>query len=775
MWSESICKQEKIKVTCGVVPFYCGNILRTLMIAFLNVVIPFNSLRLKMICKVCFYFLSVFTTTCHGRSSEARKAVGNSTTVINPLRNFFLFTLAGYDSSLHFVLETSRNLNSQKFQLNLFIQKAYRLTRYKTVQITFCNASTLLNQTAQNYTTIANKNQLNVGKNISVLNSRKYSNFIVVDVYLSLRGARDILRNFKFKIIPNIILLYCDKPSKSDSALAKTFQRLRGVPLTSVFTAVHFNYSHFSILCFTCEKGYEIMDGNIRYSALVSKWDAFHKNLQRGRVEINVLTSESVFNFMDTTSCNIHRINVKTLRTFEDLCLHRIVQNFLNYTFNPFKKLSKRQSKLYGDVDTQMVVDSKHVRQMQDRQFEITGRGMVINPYVFFTILNQPDGQVFAMLRPFDTSCWVAISAVLIGYSAVLFLMPLVSKQLHYMGVLLTMFGTILEQPTDTVNRIFRISGIKPFPLMVAWTLWSTMVLQIGNNYKGTMVSLLATKSTPDEPATLKELLDSQLPLITRDGNNIENEVVCAIRDLYLKDILNSMSKPIPASNVFKRLHDSIKWVDAHLSRFESAVAYMKPFNLQDKNESVDLSKTFAIVETNQEAEFRRHLVNAFSDKWISKVYPLSDILTSRQMTAVKRNFFHKFFIKAFSSVEEAGLFTRWATYAWNVWKAALLNAGRFRVNKEAAQVFNATGKRPKYRVNLPKNLNGFIFSKIDHHSSSDLESEMVMSLTVHQATFFLLLFLQAFCVLVFMYELATRYSDCCHFHHSTEVTVFIN
>lgn len=706
-----------------------------------------------MFYQTCFYFCVVYIPYCCFQTRSAEKPHPKSTKNLNPLTDFFLSTLAGYDSSLHIIVDINKGPKKQKLQLNHLIQTAYRLTQYVTLEISILSGSELFHQYSHSHTSPQTKNELGA--------TRKYPNSLVVYIYLCLHSVTDFLWYHNFNIMPQIILFYCEALNISDVSLEDELRLLRGVPLTSIFIAIPFSYSYLSIVCFTCERDFEIIEGNIRYDALLSKWDNLHKNLQTGQVDVHIHEPDSTFDLIEASSCNTHVANLKMLRTFEDLCIHRIAQQILNYTFSPHKELASRHSEMHGFVDTQLMFDSRHVAEMQQLQFEITGHGMIINPYVFFTILNQLNGPVFAILRPFDIGCWIAVGAVLVTFSAILFLMPLVAKKLSFAEIIFTVFGTILEQPANTVNKIFKISGVKPLMLMVAWTLWSTMVIQGRSNYKGNMVSLLTKKKTPDEPSTLQELLDSKLPLITRDGDDLAFDKVCSIRDLHLKDILNSMKKPIPDSNKFKKLHDSIKWMDPSLSKFENAVAFQEPFRLIDKHEFVDFSKTFAIIETSQEAGFRHRLLNGLSDKWISKIYPLSQILISRQMTAVRMNSFGKYFIQIFSSVEAAGLCTRWASFAWNVGMARMLNQSRNRVNNEA------TKAGLKYRVNLPQNIFGFVFANADIHLSHSTEGEIARSLIVHKATFFLLFVLLAICNIVFIFEVASQYNFHCHCQNS--------
>lgn len=719
-------------------------------------------------------FFPLYLTLSFQPEVSKCKPHNKSIATLNPLRSLFKYTMESFDSTIHLNFDTSQNFSRDKFRMTDLIRNAYKWRRFLTFQITV--ADNWLHESLHNCSIIGNKKLFRTCCDQSIYLDRKYSKMLVIDIYPSPHCAKRALNHFSYKVIPNIVLLYFDQTNRSDSTLAKIFQQLQIAPLTSIFIALHNNYSHLSILCFTCETGFEKVANfsGFNYHNLLSKWTVLNRDLRTARVSISIWEEPAHFALAEISHCNIHSVNVQTLRTFEDLCLHRIIQKFLNYTFNPYRELSWRLSTEHGGVDTQVVVDSIHVERMLYSQFDFISSGMTVDPYVFFTTLNPADNEAFVMLRPFDASSWIVLIVALFGYSAILFFMPLVARNVDFFGIAISLLGTIPDQPANTVYKVFKISRMKPFLLMVAWTLWSAMVLEVGKQYKGALVSLLTAGSTPDEPSNLLDLLNSNLPLITRDGDNIENENLCAIRDLYLPDILVSIEQPIPESNVFKRLHDSIKWVDAHLARFQIAVAFKKHFQLEDKNGSVDFSKNFAIIEARQEAEFRRHILNAFSDKWISKIYPLSNLLTSRQMTAVKRNYFQRFFTKAFSSVEEAGLFRRWATFAWNDWQAVFLRDAVFRVKSEARRLFRTTGERLQYRVNLPENIFGFIFTEKQQRPSSHSVGQMAMTMRVHGTTFFLLLILEAFGVLLFVLELVYNRHNLCCWRHSTQVLLFL-
>lgn len=699
------------------------------------------------------FYLPAILLLC--AASSAQNKILKSTS-FDPIKGFIQFSLAGYDSSLHFILDRFKNFRGQESRHNIFIHKIYKFTRYKTIQISYYNRS-LPFQKMDSGNHLQKRRGIAATHLLSSINHQKHSNLIVTDVYLSSSSARRILGRTQLKTIPHIILIYSDIPgtSESEAVPAKHFQRLRKALFTSIFVILDHSNSYLGLLCFTCDEGYEKLEGNFRYPSLLEKWTVINKNMRTARIDINVLAPADIYELVEASNCNTHEENVHTLRTFEDLCLHRILQQLLNYTFNPFRKLPKNLGRIHGEVDTKIVVDTKHVSDMQIQRFEIVGQGMFIDPYIFISVLNPPTGPVFAMLRPLDMVSWICLISAVFGYSIVLFLMPQVSKRLRLLQILMAMTGVILDQPTNVIDKIFKISKIKPLSIMLAWTLWTAMIQQLGNEYKGTMTSLLTAGSTPTEPSNLNELLDSHLPVLTRDGNNIETETVCAIRDLYLQDIMNAMEKPIPASNVFKRLRDSIEWIDTDPFRFGVSLSFNKPVIVMDKNESADLSQPFAIIETQREAEFRHSILNAFSDKWISKIHLVSDMLTSRQMTAVKKNYFWRFFKKGFSIVEEAGLYNRWKSYAWNVWQVRLLKIVQQRVFDEAAKIENKTGKSSQYRMNFPQNIRGFIFARADNHLSSNSHKEIVVSMMVHQTTFLLYIILKCMCICVFISELS--------------------
>lgn len=701
----------------------------------------------KVYSKILFFIFTILLRFCSGKHSMEQK------TVQNPFKSFIQFTFTGTDYCVHFIYEGTRNISHQKeAKLSSFIHESYNLRKYQTLQITNYKRVSINHQrstSSLNQASIAN----NIRRYVSH-DSRRHAPF-TVNIYMSVRVAQRVLRNSKLKVAPTIILLNCDK-SKSDEALTKAFQKLANVPVTSIIMALHYNNSYLSLICFTCEHGFERIGESNNYKALLLKWKVLNGNLRMAKISIFIQWEEKPVNYkkMESNNCNIHNENVITHRTFKDLCLHKTIQKLLNYTFNPYQKPPRKiLRKPHGAVETSMDVTSLHIQQKRKQQFEILGRGMLVDPYVFFATLDPLGNQVFVMLRPFDMLSWIFLATTILSFSYVLFMMPLVAKNVSFINIFLSVLGTYLDQPTNIVFAIFRITRLKPLALMLVWTMWTAMVVQVGNLYKGTMVSLLAAKLTPFEPSTLQELLDSKLDIVSRDESYVNGtKLIFGLRDLHLNDILNATKKRTSGMSIFNQLHDALRWGVSSLRRFEIALAYKTPFDLRN-NETIDLTKNFAVMETQLEAEFRRDLVTALSEKCISKIYPVSYMLTSRQISAVRKNYFHRFFSKAFASVEESGLYSRWAKFAWSIVKQRMLNDARSNVNKVALDALNETGTILKFRLNLPTNTFGYIFTNQREESYSEFKGEMAMSMAVHKATFAFLLVLLGICFLIFVFE----------------------
>lgn len=690
---------------------------------------------------MCFFFLVciifLYTTCC------TDLAFTDATFDLSPLRDLFETTLRDINSTVHFIVDVSKNITLPNFHFEDGLKEAYRTTSFQILQITFTSP-----------TKVYQKQKL-LPRNFKVNTVFRKFTWFVTHIYFNLDGAYDILEKSKLKSAPNIAILFCDKTIKHNSNLTLRFRSFHKLPLTSIFIAVHYqnDHSYKSLLCFTCQLGFEKLAESTTYANLVHKWNRLNGNLREARIAIKFGNTVVQHDKVHLLNCNIHKY-VDLIFSLEGLCLHITAQKILNYTINPEKKLSEILFEEHGNVDTKMVSDSAHVKQAMSEDFEIIARGIMVEPYVFFSVVNQHDGRIFAMLRPFDRATWGVLGLSIGTFSLVLFCMPLVRKRLNFILLGSELLGTFLDQSTDVIYKIFNVVRRKPILLMVAWTMWSAMVLLIGNEYKGEMVSLLTMKSTPPEPTNLEELLNSNISITTKEYSQIGGKLVCALRDLDIKDILKEIKKPIPESNIFKRLTNSLKWVTAGVIELERAIAFKGSMEFVEENESVDFSYPYAIIETKNEADYRHKLATAFSDNWVSKIYPAHDMLGTRCVTAIKRNFFMRQFTKIFARIEEAGLYDRWRTFGWNMIKYILVRSAKVRITREIREKLRTNQASSQEGMNLPQNIYGFIFAGNGEQLSENDEEDMAMDMAVHLATFRLLLGLLVFSLLVFIAEI---------------------
>ncbi|CAL8109709.1 unnamed protein product [Orchesella dallaii] len=574
--------------------------------------------------------------------------------------------------NLQFYIDSGENVTRQKSYLMKFLD-AHITSQLQTIQITTTNTTELKPRKRR-----GGRRDKNMRRSIqrSPNTTRRFS-LLQASIYLDARYAQRTLKvgMGRFMVMPHLVILINEKPSFQDWRKQKKqktplpyeqLHELKDAPLTSVFLVLDNTLSTIKMLCFPCTKQFneqKVSSGfNFNLYNLNRQWDLLNKNFRGVFVHVDIQHWLTTTNF---GTCNIHKYT-ETHNRFAEICVFKILHLKLNYSytmkdwdkvkFQPWRIMHEA----HGSVFSKIVLERGNMWSLRFAQGSMVSYAMSADPYTFFVVLDKVSrNNMYAILQPFDLSTWIALAVTSIMFSLTLFAISLKSHGLQSTSahrIWFTIIGTVIDQPASDLFQEMHLSS-KRTVLMTLWTLWCLVALNISFEYKGTLVSAITKKPNPKIPETFDSLLASELFMTTFETvKNNEGGGVSMLKGVLLNDILNSLDEPIPNSNVFKRLNDSLIWIPSRYQEFVKNVALNNDISLPD-NSTLSIPQAFAVMDVKTEANLLRILLKFFTDKWISQTFS-TNALISRAYWAVLKNYFHRFFTPSLSRLEESALST---------------------------------------------------------------------------------------------------------------------
>ncbi|OXA39641.1 hypothetical protein Fcan01_25428 [Folsomia candida] len=299
-----------------------------------------------------------------------------------------------------------------------------------------------------------------------------------------------------------------------------------------------------------------------------------------------------------------------------------------------------------------------------------------------------------ALLLPFDIFTWILVFTGGIFVNILVYkITPSTKGYLLVWSLITAMEQPILTKRESSTGKLLILCGT-----------WLTSIYILGSLYKGDMVSVLTSRTTRQVPDTLKDLVTSNITILTTDHyDNLNGPPPisrCSLHDLVIPQLMNAINSKYTLYHVLTRLRLGSKCV--------------KIFNVYEISKNIS---NYGLLRTNSEKEFiipdqfavidpTNMLTSIQTTILLFPTYlPITNLeipfYTELKPWIVSANFFGPRFISGLASLVESGIHGWWSNNANEVSLLIDIEAvkGVGNVGEEFAKVSFAKEMRTKHGI----------------------------------------------------------------------------
>ncbi|OXA48367.1 hypothetical protein Fcan01_17260 [Folsomia candida] len=226
-----------------------------------------------------------------------------------------------------------------------------------------------------------------------------------------------------------------------------------------------------------------------------------------------------------------------------------------------------------------------------------------------------------------------------------------------FLNISLILFGQVGR---DTFKMFYNKKWIA-VPILIVWFLCGSFII-MENLYMGSIFSYLSAIKSPIFPPTWQSLVDSDIPITTTGSARMAFINKSNLKDLIPRYLTLFENNPHLRDKIDKLYKKLIQLVD--IFRKVSLPKFMKNVGrmTSDNNESIDLSKTFAIMDSAGHLQNYRLMFGWKAAREITdgkEDTPFTQI----HLGLASRNFYLPSFQKRFRHMASFGLEDQWNTY----------------------------------------------------------------------------------------------------------------
>lgn len=335
--------------------------------------------------------------------------------------------------------------------------------------------------------------------------------------------------------------------------------------------------------------------------------------------------------------------------------------------------------------------------------------GVRVETYRFSVFLESKDvvtqANLNALVLPFDVITWILI--FLVGLT--IWLMSFVVTEQGTLSIL-WLLGTLLDQSDLLFVKIFTSKKKKTCfggetICILPLTGWIITTLLLGFFYKGALFSYMTTTPLPDVPTNLKDLLISDIPIITTTYlTSVFYPIPVSPLEMLCKDFLEILGHESPLADVADGLLRRTIFVPAFhkvvditenisLSRPITTCANPHTWNCTKKTEkgSVVLrGKKFAVISVKEDiAAFSNYLsyFDGKSSKFIQIREDSPNPVIFRVPWIAYYNGVYDIFSRHFGALVESGIHSWWNRNSHVAGQVRLLIQNKFQIKSSNEHV----------------------------------------------------------------------------------------
>lgn len=290
----------------------------------------------------------------------------------------------------------------------------------------------------------------------------------------------------------------------------KLYFTITGIAILILFSSKYAN--QLFIPCILCgrlkpEKLDVTSSRDFYFSKMSAIWFALNSNLHQSKVAL------STFSSLPGDHCYTRKlqVRVKIPESFK-YCTLWSLSKTLNFTMNSFNDL-------INHFVPQRVIDSRLVSSITTHRVQTPYRVDYNNvQFVFVSPLPTVLNGMSVFLSPFDDTVWVTLILSTVLITVVIRVSNRTNTLLHsVIGDFLNVNMILIGQFNGCCWKMFYHKKFVAVPILIVWMLGGCYII-MNNLYTGSVFSFLSAVMPPIFPSSFKDLVDSNIPILTMSG-----------------------------------------------------------------------------------------------------------------------------------------------------------------------------------------------------------------------------------------------------------------
>lgn len=488
---------------------------------------------------------------------------------------------------------------------------------------------------------------------------------------------------------PNHFLYFTNQLQDLESRVRQDYFFTRSLPRTFAMGYIlHIrNLSSIFMVCLACkENPFHVLSDINDLSTLQRKWFELYSNLRGIHIE-QLNYYYDVYRF-PKYSCEFFRelVPTKTENLGMDVCTHKLLGKKLNYTVGSPPNRVTESSRTYTDgeaLQSSYICENNYYLLKQSRllPWEWVSYSISYLTFQFVTILPKPGFNATALIEPFDFTTWIiflicCVLLILITFPTFrirrMVLIEYTGEGVKISEIIIGVLGSILDQPMLQMFHKYPMISIPPICFTsLSWFIWLTMLIILGQVYKGKIFSFLTMSTEPIWPNTLNELIEpsEMYTLIT-----LTSGITGGVQYSLLKDQMKEYQADIKKGkamgnlNLYSKLENDLNyfhhdWYDLALAVYSNSLDEVNRYKPSNVSFRIPVSN-LVILDYSQIVKLLSVVIPSFvPSNVVSKPIPLKgfDIIIPWR---VQKSYFFPIFINHLQLFYESGLHDKIKRYS---------------------------------------------------------------------------------------------------------------
>ncbi|OXA49177.1 hypothetical protein Fcan01_15915 [Folsomia candida] len=340
-------------------------------------------------------------------------------------------------------------------------------------------------------------------------------------------------------------------------------------------------------------------------------------------------------------------------------CIILSLSHTFNFTFVP----ENYRTIAFYNIADDWVLDSNLLKVIErDRAYTVQSINRDIFQVIFVTRFPTTFDGIYVFLAPFEAIVWLVLLLACVVITCVVTLAHDDSVAVSFLNFV-DVVSTLLGQLNGDSLKTFHSKKWVAAPLLTVW-LFSGCYIIMDNLYTGSIFSFLSAVRSPVFPATLRELVDSEIPIITMGSiAYYEGERTSVLKSNHIPQCIDLYAQKPNVIKMFQRLLKKLIYLDVNNNndKFFKFIRNVELSNrISNANESViDTGKTFSVMDNGLDLSFLEKNFRWNGSRLIIRGNEETPF-TEMQVLAMQRSFLLPMFVKQMALLTSFGLKDKW-------------------------------------------------------------------------------------------------------------------